>query len=149
MQVGENVNLPYIKKTIENCCRSKYGCEPCEGKACLIGFAKIVSTYAEEKKALAIPGGLKLIPKQDFKVYDTEEVAHALAVINLECKNCSDNHDDNCIINIMRSSLEIALMGENVEFTGSPLAYVMNLSKVNADLGNKVMDYYNELKNKK
>lgn len=147
MQIGESLNIPYIRKNIEGCCRSEDVCESCEGKNCLIGFAKIVSNYADLKKMLTIPSGLKLVPMQDFKVYEAEDVIKALAVINLECKSCMDNHDDNCVINIMRSSLEIALLGQSVPFTGGSLSYIMALTNINPELGNKVMEQYNELKN--
>lgn len=147
MQTGETINIPNIKKTIEKCCRSGSGCESCEGKSCLIGFAKIVCSYADQKKMLAIPGGLNLVPKEDFKVYEVDDIACALAVISLECKNCMDNHDDNCVINIMRSSLEVALLGEHVEFKGGSLNYIIALTQIKPELGNKVMEYYNMLKN--
>ena len=41
----------------------------------------------------------------------------------------------------------MALMGGHIEFTGNPLAYIMNLSQVNSELGEKVMKAYRVLKN--
>lgn len=148
MQTGQDINISSLKEAIGNCCRSEMGCASCDGKQCLIGFAKIVSDYASVKKALTIPNGLKMVPMQDFKVYETDEVAKALSIINLECKNCMDNHDDNCVINIMRSTLEVALMGQHIDFTGSPLSYIMALTRINPELGEKVLQHYNALKYK-
>jgi hypothetical protein len=98
------------------------------------------------KKALSIPNGLKLVPTGDFKNYDPEQIAAALATINKECKNCMDSHEDNCIINVTRSSLEVALLGDHVPFSGNPLLYVMSLSEINSEMGAKVMGYYRAIK---
>ena len=147
MQMAEELNMSYVKEVVESCCRGEAVCEACMGKNCLIGFAKIVSDYATVKKKLVIPNGLTLVPTQDFKVYENDDIACALAAINLECKNCMDNHDDNCVINITRSSLEIALLWQHVEFTGSSLAYIMTLTQISPELGNQVMQQYNTLKN--
>ena len=144
--LNDQINIASIKDAVQQCCRDKE-CSSCKGKECLIGFAKLVSEYAGAKKALSIPNGLKMVPTGDYKVYEPDDVAFALAMINYECKNCLDNHDDNCVINIMRSSLEVALLGEHSDFTGNPLAYVMNLSRVNSELGDKVMAAYRQLKN--
>jgi hypothetical protein len=145
--VSEPINVALIKAAVQQCCRTEEECNACTGKGCLIGFAKLVSEYAETKKALSIPNGLKLVPSGDFKVYEGDAVASALAVINHECKNCMDNHDDNCVINIIRSSLEVALLGEHLSFTGNPLAYIMAFSQVNPELGQKIMAAYRDLKN--
>lgn len=146
MQLGAEVNITSIKKILDSCCHGEETCEVCAGKQCLIGFAKIVSEYAAVKKTLVIPNGIQLVPVQDFKLYETDDVAMALAVINLECKNCMDNHDDNCIVNIIRSSLEVALTGQHIDFAGNPFTYIMSLTRLNAGLGNKVLQYYHSLK---
>jgi len=145
--VKEPINVALIKEAVQQCCRTEEECNACKGKACLMGFAKLVSEYADVKKALSIPNGLKLVPSEDYKVYEVDTVASALAIINHECKNCMDNHDDNCVINIIRSSLEVGLLGEHLPFTGSPLAYIMTLSQINPEIGGKVMTAYRALKN--
>lgn len=144
--MSEQLNVERVKDALAACCRSGIECSSCQGKACLIGFAKLVADYAGVKKTLAIPGGIKMVPAGDFKVYDADSVAQALAVINIECRNCLDNHDDNCVINIIRSCLEVALFGQHVAFTGNPLAYLARLIELDAENGNKVMAAYRALK---
>jgi len=143
----KEINVALIKEAVQNCCKGHLDCATCKGKDCLIGFAKLVSDYVASKKILSIPNGLKMVPTQDYKTYDPNVVAAALAVINFECKNCQDSHDDNCVINIIRSSLEVTLLGEHLEFTGNPLTYVMNLARLNPEIGEKVMQEYRTLKN--
>lgn len=145
--VEQETNLARIKQSLQECCRGDVSCSSCAGKQCLVGFAKIVADYSGVKKTLVIPNGIKMVPQADFKTYEVDQVARALAVINLECKNCMDNHDDNCIINIIRSSLEVALTGDHLEFTGNPLMYIMALGRLNKELGGAVMEHYNALKN--
>jgi hypothetical protein len=144
--VREQINIASIIEAVQDCCRGETECSTCTGKDCLIGFAKLVSEFARSKNTLSIPNGLKMIPTKDYKVYDTDFVATALAVINHECKNCMDNHDDNCIINIIRSTLEVALIGEHIDFSGNPLAYLINISQRNPEMGGKVMEKYKMLK---
>ena len=142
-----NVYVSSIRKAVTECCRGKQECGECKGKSCLVGYAKLASEYADVKKTIHIPNGIKLVPNSDFKIYDSEDIAHALAIINLECKNCMDNHDDNCVVNIARSALEVALFGQHFEFAGNPLMYMMGLSQANKELGDKVMNNYRLLKN--
>lgn len=146
MQSGQEVNFPRIKASLQACCHSEADCGTCKGRECLIGFAKIVSDYAGVKHTLNIPNGVAMVPTSDFKTYEADDVAKALAIINLECKNCMDNHDDNCIVNIIRSTLEVALVGNHVDFQGNPLMYLMTLNSLNAEAGGKVMGYYSQLK---
>ena len=144
--MNEQINIESIKEGLESCCKGDTECSTCQGKDCLIGFAKLVAEYAGAKRTLTIPNGLKMVPTTDFKVYDTDAVATGLAIINIECKNCMENHDDNCIVNIVRSSLEVSLFGQHIDFTGNSLAYIMQLSNINGENGNKVMQAYRALK---
>ncbi|MDR3562596.1 MAG: hypothetical protein P4N59_14340 [Negativicutes bacterium] len=144
--MSDQFNVASIKTAVQNCCRSEMECTSCHGKECLVGFAKIVADYAGVKKTLSIPNGLKMVPAADYKIYEIDQVAVALAVINHECKNCMDSHDDNCVINIVRSSLEVAMFGEHLKFAGNPLMYIMSLSEINPELGGKVMQEYRLLK---
>ena len=146
--MSEQLNVVGIKEALAVCCKGESECSSCQGKACLIGFAKLVADYANAKKTLAIPNGIKMVPVSDFKNYESDDVARALAIINVECKSCMDNHDDNCVINIIRSSLEVSLFGQYIDFAGNPLNYLVQLVNLSAENGNKVMLAYRSLKNK-
>ena len=139
MSVRHNINVDDIKKAVENCCRA---CTTCQGKNCQVGFAKIMSCYAGLKQRLSIPQGINMVPSGDNKVYNIDRVANALAVINYECRNCMDNHEDNCVVNIARSAMEVTLFGEHVEFCGNSQEYMQKLSQLNAGYGAKVTQSY-------
>ena len=134
-----NINVDSIKTAVENCCLA---CAPCQGKNCQVGFAKIVSGYAGLKQRLSIPHGINMVPAGDNKVYNPDRVANALAVINYECRNCLDNHEDNCVVNIARSAMEAILFGEHVEFCGNSQEYMQKLTRLNASYGAKVRQFY-------
>lgn len=142
----DEFSISSIRKAVQGCCRTSQECGPCQGKNCLVGFAKIVSDYAGLKKTLNIPNGIKMVPSADFKTYTPEDVAMAIAVINTECKNCMDSHEDNCVINVTRSALEVCLFGQHFSFQGNPLMYMMKLSEVDSQHGAMVMNAYRSLK---
>jgi len=119
-----DVDVLNIKTALQDCCKENE-CSICTEKACLIGFSNSVLDYANIKKSFTMPNGINLVPNMDFKIYDVDHVATALAVITAKCKNCMDNHDDNCIVNIIRAALEVAIFGQHVAFKGNPLEYVM------------------------
>lgn len=142
----EEINITSIRTAVQDCCRTSKECGQCQGKNCLVGFAKIVSEYAGLKKTLNIPNGIKMVPGADFKTYEPQDVAMAIAVINAQCKNCMDNHEDNCVINVTRSALEVCLFGQHFAFQGNPLMYMMKLSEADAQHGAMVMNAYRSLK---
>ncbi|HBS60391.1 MAG: hypothetical protein AAGU23_05100 [Bacillota bacterium] len=139
MSGRHNINVDHIQKAVENCCLA---CTVCHGKNCRVGFAKIMSGYAGLKQRLSIPRGIDMVPSGDDKAYNPDRVANALAVINYECRNCMDNHEDNCVVNIARSAMEVLLFGEHVEFCGNSQEYMQKLSRLNAEYGAKVTQAY-------
>lgn len=146
MQIGGPIDMNFVKHAVADCCCSVTHCESCAGKQCLIGFAKLIAEYATTKKTLSIPNGMAMVPLQDVKTYDVDNVVMALAATNLSCKNCRDSHDDNCVVNILRYSLEVALLGQHIDFMGNPLSYIMAITKIDAQSGEKVLREYNLLK---
>ncbi|CUH96501.1 hypothetical protein P22_2591 [Propionispora sp. 2/2-37] len=146
MQIGEPIDMHFVKHAVADCCCSVTHCESCAGRQCLIGFAKLIAEYATTKKTLSIPNGMTMAPLRDTKTYDIDNVIMALAAINLSCKNCMDNHDDNCAVNILRYSLEVALLGQHIDFGGNPLSYILAIAKIDAETGDKVLRDYNLLK---
>lgn len=65
-----------------------------------------------------------------------------------QCHSCKNDHNDNCILNIVRSAYEVIAFGEEQEYGGSPLAHLMKLSQLNPEKGAIVLEEYNRIKNK-
>lgn len=78
------------------------------------------------------------IPYEDTKLYDDERLIDAVAFIVNQCKNCQLYHDEECIINIVRSSMEILLLGDHMDYKGSNLLYFSDLSQRNKEISDKI-----------
>ena len=67
------------------------------------------------------------VPTTDFKVFDEVELETAIAHILKECKDCKEDHTEECIINVVRNCYEVGLLGDVQPYEGSALQYLMYL----------------------
>ncbi|MDD4587913.1 MAG: hypothetical protein PHC60_05975 [Heliobacteriaceae bacterium] len=114
----------------------------CRSRRCLTGFARTVVDYYQVKGALNIPGAEGVIPKNDLKVYDKDLVAVPIAETCKLCKQCRDNHTDDCVIALVRSSLEIAFWGESLTYPGNILEYVTLVRERDPELAGYILANY-------
>lgn len=131
-----------LERTLEQCCQDcdLYETDNCEGSKCLIGFAKKVAKFSKTNGSLTISGGSTLIPANDFKMYNLDPIAHNLAETCKQCKQCRENHTDDCVVALIRKSVENTMLKENVSYPGSVLMYLMQVSKQNQDLAQKIKE---------
>lgn len=116
-----------VTADLENCCRGVEVCGQCHETHCLIGYAKrCVENYKQAPKK-NVPGGVRNIPTTDFKVFENVELETAIAHILKECKDCKEDHTQNCIINVIRNCYEVGLLGDIQPYEGSSLQYLMAL----------------------
>lgn len=108
--------------------------DECKEAHCLIGFSKKVTRFAQKQGVLDIPGAYKLIPKKDFKHYYQEAVAGALAETCTQCRECRENHSADCVISLVRNSLESAVLQEQLEYPGSVFMYLAKVKEQNPEL---------------
>ncbi|MBS4007902.1 MAG: hypothetical protein KGZ45_05700 [Clostridium sp.] len=144
MSDRSEINFNGIKAKIEDVCLTESECEQCSKIKCLLGFAKVGIRYALEKNTYNIPQGEKLVPLSDAKLYSQHEVVEALAETLLQCKNCRDNHEEDCVINITRLCLEAILTGEPMPYHGNILIHLVDLSKINPEAGVQVTALYRQ-----
>lgn len=121
-----------------HCCLEEEFCLTCKKEKCLIGFCKKSLMTVLKQKDEFITNGLQDLPYSDTKVYDTDSVVNAIGFLLNQCRNCNVYHDEECIINIIRSSLEIILLGEVQEYKGSMLLYLGDIKNVNPEVANKI-----------
>lgn len=138
----KGLNADLIAEDLEKCCRGEALCTKCQGKSCTIGFAKhcIQNYKAEPKKE--VPGGTEEIPFTDFKVFDEEDLETAIAHILKECKDCKEDHTENCIINVIRNCYEVGLFGNAHPYEGSALQYLMFLKSEFPEKSSRIADIY-------
>lgn len=136
----EDVNLDKLAKLLNDFCIDcdENAAKTCKEATCLVGFAKKVVRFASEKGVLDIPGASKLVPVNDFKTYYQESVARAIAESCRQCKECRDNHSQDCVISLVRTSLEYAVLQEQIEYPGSVFIYLAKVKQQNEDISTQI-----------
>lgn len=87
------------------------------------------------------------MPYYDTKFYDDADITDVIGYLLNQCRNCNLYHDENCIINIIRSALEIILLGDAQEYKGSVFVYLNDIKKVNEKVAEKIYEAYYRRKN--
>lgn len=142
----KGLNAALVANDLEHCCRSEAVCGQCQKTACTIGYAKqCIQNYQKEPKK-EVPEGTEHIPTMDFKVFDETELETAIAHILKECKDCKEDHTENCIINVIRNCYEVGLLGDVHPYEGSVLQYLVYLKSDFPEKSNHIADIYMKLK---
>ena len=140
----EDLHDELILKDLGTVCLTEETCGTCTKANCLIGYAKQCLLDCVKNKVTYVENGMDKIPVDDMKIYLEENLALGIANILKTCRSCGQEHFDNCIINVLRSCYEVALFGEEREYTGSSFAYLTKLQadqKIHSDL---VLEFYNQ-----
>lgn len=132
-----------VGNDLEMCCRKETTCGQCQKENCIIGYGKqCISSYKKEPRKEVLDG-MEKIPTMDFKVFDEVELETAIAHILKECKDCKEDHTENCIINVIRSCYEVGLLGDVQPYEGSALQYLMYLKENFPEKSLQIADFYN------
>jgi len=141
----KGLNAELIGEDLELCCRGEDLCGQCQGRLCTIGFAKqCIRDYKKAPKK-EVPGGAGNIPTTDFKVFDEVELETAIAHILKECKDCKEDHTEDCIINVIRNCYEVGLLGDVQAYEGSSLQYLMFLKSDFPEKADRIAGIYSSL----
>jgi len=142
--LNKNINFNALITHVGECCLSEKVCGKCDKDNCLIGYCEQSLLKAFKSNDEYIDDGMEYIPVSDTKLYDEEKVIDAIGFILNECKNCQLYHDEDCIINIIRSSLEVALLGDYMDYKGSSLIYFKDLESKDKEISQKVFSAFNK-----
>lgn len=141
----KGLNADLIEADLKSCCRGESLCGQCRGTSCNIGFAKnCISNYKKAPKK-EVPGGPDSIPTTDFRTFDEVELETAIAHILKECKDCKEDHVEDCIINVIRNCYEVSLIGDTHPYEGSTIQYLMFLKEHYPDQAACIADVYASL----
>lgn len=143
---ARNIDVAAIRQAVDRCCKTVEECGICDKARCLIGFTQTVLEYAQAKNTCRVPHGHKFIPEDDLRLYYQDDLLEAISAVLIQCQSCQDNHEEDCVINISRRALERALFGDYVEFSGSIAAYLLQVGRLNPEMGQKLMALYQEKK---
>lgn len=121
---------------------SQEGETSCVKSKCLNGFSRIVIDFYKAKGVLNISGAETLIPTSDFKTYDKDLLTMVIAETCKLCRQCRDNHADNCVISLVRNSMEYAFWGESISYPGNIIEYLEMVRDKNAEVAAFIMENY-------
>jgi len=139
MDCYENVETS-LKEICEEC--NYYETNQCVKSACNIGFAVNAIKNATMNGQMAIKDGTKLIPITDMKFYEKNAIAKGIASVCRLCKDCRENHSENCIVSLCRRSLEGTYLKEKVDYPGNVLMYLVNVEKQDSSFANRIKTEY-------
>lgn len=138
----KGLNTDLIWKDLQNCCMDQSVCGQCQNENCIIGYAKkCINDYEKEPKK-EIPDGTKQIPLTDYKTFDEMELEIGIAHILKECKDCKEDHVEDCIINVIRNCYEMGLFDEIQPYEGSALQYLVRLKSDFPDKSIQIAETY-------
>ncbi|ABR46974.1 conserved hypothetical protein [Alkaliphilus metalliredigens QYMF] len=144
-----NIDFNVLIQEMGKCCLTENVCETCDKEKCLVGYCKqsLLTTFKQQDEF--IDGGMDDIPYDDLKAFDEETLINAIVFTLNQCKNCHLYHDEDCIINIIRSAMEIALIGQEQDYKGSTLVYFTDLQSTNKVIADKIYTAFKEIQGKK
>lgn len=143
--MSKGIDYEGLIREIEKCCLQ---CDECDMDTCLIGYCKKNLMAALKNNTDFVPNGLANIPYGDVKVYQEDTIIDFIGFLLKQCRNCHLYHDEDCIVNLVRSALEVILIGEPREYGGSNVKYLSELQNVNSELAAKVLKAFQDTKNK-
>lgn len=133
-----------IKNILKDICSTcnLEGSSECIKSRCLAGFSSIVVEFYQNKGKLNIPGAETLVPGDDFKVYDRDLIASSIGETCRLCRQCRDNHSDDCVISLIRNSMETAFWGEIIPYPGNIIEYLQLIKERDMELADYVLTSY-------
>lgn len=133
-----------VEESLNSICKNcaDYGTSECVKSKCYVGFAQFVINYYKEKSVPAIENGSALIPIDDMKSYPENLVADSIAQVCKVCHECRENHNEQCVVSLIRRSLEDAVFQENTPYKGSVLMYLMDLSNQDERLAGMIKEAF-------
>ncbi|MBM7868750.1 hypothetical protein JOC70_000219 [Clostridium pascui] len=136
--------LKSFESNVEEVCNecSHRSSERCNFRKCNIGFADYVIKNIKDNQTYSIDDGEDLIPKDDFKYYDEKVIAKGIANICRLCKECNENHNENCVIALTRRTLEYTQLKDKIAYPGNIILYLMNVSKQRPELAELIKQEY-------
>ena len=148
--MANELNLLEIFTDLGKVCKTKSVCGNCAEKACLVGYAKNAAAECRIEKCTGLLNGFENIPPSDIRGgYDEYNVLYAIAHLLLQCKDCKEEHYENCLINVVRSCLEVIELGEEQEYKGNIIEYLADVAKHHPTKAEIIKEEYMLHKNNK
>lgn len=144
--LASELNYAQILNDLADCCLGTKTCGTCKEKLCLIGYSKEQLKQCLTSNVTYTIDGFENIPKLDNKKFNDKMMISGISHILKQCKSCKEDHYENCLVNVIRSCYEMALMGRTVSYEGSAYKYIEYIEDVSTELGEEIMGIYRSIK---
>ena len=138
----KDMDFNKVLNDLSHCCLTESVCESCSKPECIVGYAMNSITRCLKDNVTYVANGQDNIPFFDLKMYDEETFIKAIANILRMCKSCSENHFDNCIINVVRNCYEVGLFGEIQPYKGSNFRYLASIHNTKPEIAVRIIDKF-------
>lgn len=139
----DEINLAEIFKDLGGVCKTPAVCGSCADKKCLVGYARSCTAECRVAKRTGVVNGFEYIPPCDIRGgYDEYNVLYTIAHLLVQCKGCKEEHYDNCLINVVRSCMEVIEFGEEQKYEGNALTYLMKLAQLDPTKADIIREEY-------
>lgn len=145
--LNSEVNYDQILTDVEKCCLGEGQCGECKKTECIIGYAKDTITNCFKNGVTYIEEGSEHIPF-DTKIFHEEQLIESIAHILRQCRSCSENHFEDCLINVMRNCYEIALFGEAQQYKGSAFRYLNQIHNSYPEIASQIIEAFHKSEDK-
>lgn len=130
---------------IRQLCLTEDYCKTCKEDVCLVGYARACIGKATKLDTDTLTGAHRDVPAYDVNggAYDMHTALEAIAHTLQQCRSCKDEHNVDCLVNIVRNCYEVIVLGNERGYNGSTLMYLADLAKEFPDKAAIVTEAYN------
>ncbi len=138
-----------LRDLLDGICHTESVCGTCKKKECLIGYSRYINKISTNVIPPHIGGASESRPVFDMRRgYDEDDVLRVIAKTLVYCKACKEEHTDDCFLAVIRNNMEMIMFGEEMEYEGNPLSYLVKANEREATRGRALSEIYNEEKQK-
>lgn len=142
---NEEINFELLLEDIAENCLTEEVCGTCDKRKCLVGYTKNCLTNCIKNNVTYVENGVQNIPHMDMKHYDKDRALHAIAHILRQCKCCQQDHFDQCLINTIRSSYEVMVLGNEIAYDGSIFMYLNKVKAIQPEYAEIILKEYQSM----
>ncbi|WZL72269.1 TMEM165/GDT1 family protein [Clostridiaceae bacterium 35-E11] len=118
-----------IQESVKAICLGEVHCGRCQGKQCMIGYAKKIMQDAVQKGEYVFSEDEKDLTEKLRRSFEEKKVIDSLSMVIDYLTNHIGEYDEDFVINKVRQVLETILFQQSFEFDGDIKQYIKRLRK--------------------
>lgn len=138
-----------IQESVEEICLGEERCGKCQGKQCMIGYAKKMMQDAVQKGEYIFSDDEKDLTEKLRRNFEEKKVIESLSIVIDYLANYIGQYEENFVFNRVRQVLETILFQESFDFDGDIKHYIKGLKKKDKRTAQKIERRIKEIKKSK